>query len=54
MHGLVGGGTLGQIADDLFLGVETVRSTAKALYKRLGVHDRASAVQVARSMGLLN
>lgn len=53
LHGLVGGGTLGQIADDLFLGVETVRSTAKALYKRLGVHDRASAVQVARSMGLL-
>lgn len=45
--------TMAQVADELVLGVETVRSTAKAIYKRLGVHDRAAAIQVARLSGEL-
>lgn len=45
--------TLQEIADRLFLGVETVRSTSKALYRRLGVHSREAAVRVARLTELL-
>lgn len=43
--------TMAQVAEELVLGVETVRSTAKAIYKRLGVHDREAAIQVARMSG---
>ncbi|AMD86990.1 hypothetical protein AXF14_04480 [Actinomyces radicidentis] len=45
--------TLADIADELFLGVETVRSTSKAVYKKLGVHSREEAVRTARLSGLL-
>ncbi|WP_342373277.1 LuxR C-terminal-related transcriptional regulator [Propioniciclava soli] len=45
--------TMAQVAQELFLGTETVRSTAKELYRRLGVHDRHSAVEVGRALGLL-
>lgn len=45
--------TLADIADELFLGVETVRSTSKAVYKKLGVHSREEAVREARLSGLL-
>lgn len=45
--------TLADIADELFLGVETVRSTSKAVYKKLGVHSRQEAVREARLSGLL-
>ncbi|WP_169798250.1 helix-turn-helix transcriptional regulator [Actinomyces radicidentis] len=50
---LAAGRTLPEIADELFLGVETVRSTSKALYKRLGVHDRDAAVRVGTASGIL-
>ena len=50
---LAQGRTLPEIAGELFLGVETVRSTSKALYKRLGVHDRDAAVRVGGLAGLL-
>lgn len=43
--------TMAQVAEELVLGVETVRSTAKAIYKRLGVHDREAAIQVVRMSG---
>ncbi|WP_169798255.1 helix-turn-helix transcriptional regulator [Actinomyces radicidentis] len=45
--------TMAQVAEELVLGVETVRSTAKAVYKRLGVHDREAAIQIARMSGQL-
>ena len=53
LAGLATDMTLQEIADRLFLGVETVRSTSKALYRRLGVHSREAAVRVARLTGLL-
>lgn len=53
LRGLEAGKTASEIADDLVLGRETIRTTTKALYKRLGVHSKASALQVARSVGLI-
>ena len=53
LRGLVEGKTLGRIALDLGLGKETVRSTAKQMYKRLGVHDRASAVLMGQALGMV-
>jgi len=53
LQGLVEGKTLGRIAVDLGLGKETVRSTAKQMYKRLGVHDRASAVLMGQALGMI-
>ncbi|WP_315502716.1 helix-turn-helix transcriptional regulator [Actinomyces radicidentis] len=53
LRGLEAGKTASEIADDLVLGRETIRTTIKALYKRLGVHSKASALQVARSVGLI-
>ncbi|WP_315501790.1 LuxR C-terminal-related transcriptional regulator [Actinomyces radicidentis] len=50
---LAAGRTLPEIAGELFLGVETVRSTSKALYMRLGVHDRDAAVRVGTASGIL-
>lgn len=53
LRGLSEGKTLGFIAKELYLGVETIRSTAKALYRRLGVHDRHAAVILAQELRLL-
>lgn len=53
LQGLVEGKTLGRIAVDLGLGKETVRSTAKQMYKRLGVHDRTSAVLMGQALGMI-
>lgn len=48
------GGSLSEIADRLQLSVNTVRTHAKAIYRRLGVHTREDAVALARSTGLLS
>ncbi|WP_316670099.1 helix-turn-helix transcriptional regulator [uncultured Propionibacterium sp.] len=53
LQGLAEGKTLGRIAADLGLGKETIRSTAKQMYKRLGVHDRASAVLMGQALGMI-
>ncbi|MDO5676942.1 MAG: LuxR C-terminal-related transcriptional regulator [Propionibacteriaceae bacterium] len=45
--------TLAEIAKDQFVGLETIRSTAKEVYRRLGVHDRDSAVHLGHAMNLL-
>lgn len=45
--------TLAQIAKQRFLSVETIRSTTKSLYRRLGVGDREAAVAAGRSLGLI-
>lgn len=50
---IAAGATLPEIATELYLGVQTVRSTSKALYKRLGVHDRDAAVRTAQRLGLI-
>ena len=53
LRGLAVGLTMGEIAERLVVSVETVRSTSKSLYRRLGVHDRRAAVQRAGYLGLL-
>ncbi|WP_141212372.1 helix-turn-helix transcriptional regulator [Enemella evansiae] len=54
LRALAHGGTMPAIAKELFVSVETVRSTAKELYRRLGVHSRDSAIQVGRVRGLID
>jgi LuxR family maltose regulon positive regulatory protein len=41
------------IADDLFLSVNTVKSHLQAIYRKLGVSSRQDAVHRARDHGLL-
>jgi LuxR family maltose regulon positive regulatory protein len=43
----------GQIADELYLSVNTVKSNLKAVYRKLGVNTRSDAVFAGRSAGLL-
>jgi len=42
-----------ELARELFLSPNTVRSHIKRIYSKLGVHSRAEAVDRARSLGLL-
>jgi LuxR family maltose regulon positive regulatory protein len=43
-----------EIADELFVSVNTIRTHMRHLYAKLGVHRRAEAVQRARELGLLS
>ena len=43
-----------EIADQLYIGVETVRWYAKQIYSKLGVSGREEAAETAQSMGLLD
>jgi LuxR family maltose regulon positive regulatory protein len=45
--------TFGQIADELFVSVNTVKSQAKAVYRKLDVMSRGEAVDRATALGLL-
>lgn len=47
------GATARQIGAELFVSHETVRSHLKRIYRKLGVHDRAAAVERARLDGIL-
>ena len=42
-----------EIADELVVSVNTVRTHMRHLYVKLGVHTRSEAVEIARRMGLL-
>ncbi|UCC76198.1 MAG: response regulator transcription factor, partial [Anaerolineales bacterium] len=42
-----------EIAEQLFLSPNTVRSHMKSIYGKLDVHSRADAVQRAEELGLL-
>ncbi|MDY7041609.1 MAG: LuxR C-terminal-related transcriptional regulator, partial [Chloroflexota bacterium] len=42
-----------EIANDLYISVNTVRYHIKNIYGKLGVHSRSEAVQQARELGLL-
>ncbi len=43
----------GEIADDLFVSVNTVKAHLRAIYRKLGVANRREAVEKARATGVL-
>jgi LuxR family maltose regulon positive regulatory protein len=45
--------TAGEIGDELFLSVHTVKTHMRKLYAKLDVHTRTEAVQQGRALGLL-
>jgi two-component system, NarL family, response regulator LiaR len=49
---MVEGKRRSQIAEDLHLSANTVRTHTQSIYLKLGVHSRLAAVHVARSAGL--
>ena len=42
-----------EIADEMYLSVNTVKTHLRHLYDKLGVHRRHEAVEQARALGLL-
>jgi LuxR family maltose regulon positive regulatory protein len=42
-----------EIAGELYLSVNTVRTHMRHVYEKLGVHRRHEAVELARALGLL-
>ena len=44
----------GQIGNELFVSVNTVKSNVKSIYRKLGVATRYEAVLAARGLGLIN
>ena len=46
--------TFREIADDLFVSANTVKTQARSIYRKLGVSSRAEAVDCARGAGLLD
>jgi len=51
VRALVRGSTVGQIADELYISVNTVKSHVKSVYRKLGVSSRQAAVKRARELG---
>lgn len=49
LRALCGPLTLREIADELFVSHNTVKSQVRSIFRKLGVHDRAAAVAAARS-----
>lgn len=45
--------TTPEMAEELYIGVNTVRSHIKSIYGKLGVHKRSEAVSSAKELGLL-
>jgi DNA-binding NarL/FixJ family response regulator len=54
LEGISHGCSTRQIAEQLFVGEETVRSHLKSLYQKLGVSDRSAAVAHAFREGILS
>ena len=53
LHLIAAGKSLPQIAEQLFLGLTTVKTHVQHLYEKLGVSDRAAAVATAMRRGLI-
>ncbi len=51
---IASGSTNREIAQALFLSPHTVKEHTSALYRKLGVRNRAEAVQRAQRLGLLD
>jgi LuxR family maltose regulon positive regulatory protein len=45
--------TVPDLADELYLSVNTVRTHMRHIYAKLGAHHRLEAVEQARTLGLL-
>lgn len=45
--------SLHEIADELFVSFNTVKTHSRAVYRKLGVHSRAEAVQMGRRQGIV-
>jgi DNA-binding NarL/FixJ family response regulator len=52
LTGMLDGGRAREIADDLAISVDTVRTHTKSILAKLDVHSRLEAVRVARAAGL--
>jgi LuxR family maltose regulon positive regulatory protein len=50
---LAGPLSLGEIGGELYISHDTVKSHAKAIYRKLGVSSRREAVALSRKLGLL-
>ena len=50
---LQGSMSLQQIAGELYLSFNTVKTHARAVYRKLGVHTRAEAVRLGRRQRLI-
>ncbi len=50
---LQGGMTLHEVAAELYLSFNTVKTHARAVYRKLGAHSRAEAVLIARRQSLI-
>jgi two-component system response regulator DesR len=53
LEGIAGGATNRQIAAELYLSPHTIKEHTSVLYRKLGVRNRAQAVQKAQQLGLL-
>ncbi|MBE1877424.1 response regulator transcription factor [Myceligenerans sp. TRM 65318] len=54
LHRLADGLTSTQVARESFVSHNTVKTQIREVYRRLGVHDRAAALQRAQELGLLD
>lgn len=45
--------TLGEIAQDLNVSRNTIKSHTKAIYRKLGVADRGDAIRCGKELGIL-
>ena len=52
VRALLRGHTVSEMADELFISVNTVKSHLKSVYRKLGVGSRQAAIQRARELGL--
>lgn len=52
VRALLSGSTVSEMADELFISVNTVKSHLKSVYRKLGVGSRQEAIQRARELGL--
>ena len=52
VRALLRGSTVSEMADELFISVNTVKSHLKSVYRKLGVGSRQAAIQRARELGL--
>jgi ATP/maltotriose-dependent transcriptional regulator MalT len=54
LEAIASGATNREIAGELFLSPHTVKEHTSALYRKLGVRNRAEAVQKAQRLGLIS